>query len=173
MGMMRRRSLNKPCDVTIGQYNSAMVNTIIHGMKLKVTCYNPDASLCRVLLPYYYQSCARSTSNISAYDLGIWTSCSLLPSGIVTTKASRTGVNPLNEIQNELCVLCMIDHVCTLLRAVPIISFRAPSLALKKHLDLCVFSIPISLVMIKRIYIYIYFVLLSSSNPKYELSPIV
>ena len=42
-----------------------------------------------------------------------------------------------------------------------------------KYVGLYVFSLPISLVMIERIYIYIYFVLLSSSNRKYELLPIV
>ena len=39
-------------------------------------------------------------------------------------------------------------------------------------MGLCVFSLPISSVMIERIYIYIYLVLLSS-NRKYELLPIV
>ena len=40
-----------------------------------------------------------------------------------------------------------------------------------QYVGLCVFSLPISLVMIERIYIY--FVLLLSSNRKYELLPIV
>ena len=46
-----------------------------------------------------------------------------------------------------------------------------------QYLGLHVFSLPISLVMIGRIYIYIYiyisFILISSSNRKYELLPIV
>ena len=44
-----------------------------------------------------------------------------------------------------------------------------------QYVGLCVFSLPTSLVMIERIYIYIYiyFVLLLSSNRKYELLPIV
>ena len=48
-------------------------------------------------------------------------------------------------------------------------------LSIIQYVGLCVFSLPISFVMIERIYIYIciYFVLLSSSNRKYELLPIV
>ena len=44
-------------------------------------------------------------------------------------------------------------------------------LSIIQYVGLCVFSLPISFVMIQRIYIY--FVLLSSSNRKYELLPIV
>ena len=44
-------------------------------------------------------------------------------------------------------------------------------LSIIKYVGLYVFSLPISLVMIEKIYIY--FVLLSSSNRKYELLPIV
>ena len=44
-------------------------------------------------------------------------------------------------------------------------------LSIIQYVGLCVFSLPISFVMIERIYIY--FVLLSSSNRKYELLPIV
>ena len=44
-------------------------------------------------------------------------------------------------------------------------------LSIIQYVGLYVFSLPISLVMIERIYIY--FVLLSSSNRKYELLPIV
>ena len=44
-------------------------------------------------------------------------------------------------------------------------------LSIIQYVELYVFSLPISLVMIERIYIY--FVLLSSSNRKYELLPIV
>ena len=46
-------------------------------------------------------------------------------------------------------------------------------LSIIQYVELYVFSLPISLVMIERIYIYIYFVLLSSSDRKYELVPIV
>ena len=46
-------------------------------------------------------------------------------------------------------------------------------LSIIQYVGLCVFSLPISFVMIERIYIYMYFVLLSSSNRKYELLPIV
>ena len=45
------------------------------------------------------------------------------------------------------------------------------TLSIIQYVGLYVFSLPISLVMIERIYIY--FVLLSSSNRKYELLPIV
>ena len=44
-------------------------------------------------------------------------------------------------------------------------------LSIIQYVGLCIFSLPISFVMIERIYIY--FVLLSSSNRKYELLPIV
>ena len=44
-------------------------------------------------------------------------------------------------------------------------------LSIMQYVGLCVFSLPISLVMIERIYIY--FVLSSSSNRKHELLPIV
>ena len=48
-----------------------------------------------------------------------------------------------------------------------------PPLSIIQYVGLYVFSLSISLVIIERIYIYIYFVLLSSSNRKYELLPIV
>ena len=44
-------------------------------------------------------------------------------------------------------------------------------LSIIQYVGLCVFSLPISFVMIERIYIY--FFLLSSPNRKYELLPIV
>ena len=46
-------------------------------------------------------------------------------------------------------------------------------LSMIQYVGLYVFSLPISLVMIEIRYIYIYFVLLSSSNRKYEILPIV
>ena len=46
-------------------------------------------------------------------------------------------------------------------------------LSIIQYVGLYGFSLPISLVIVERIYIYIYFVLLSSSNRKYELLPIV
>ena len=48
-------------------------------------------------------------------------------------------------------------------------------LSIIQYVGLYVFSLPISLVVIERIYIYIYvsFVLVSSSNRSYELLPIV
>ena len=45
-------------------------------------------------------------------------------------------------------------------------------LSIIQYGGLCVFGLPISLVMIERIYIYVYYVLLSASNRKYELLPI-
>ena len=50
------------------------------------------------------------------------------------------------------------------------LSIFSPS-SIIQNVGLYVFSLPISLVMIERIYIYV--VLLSSSNRKYELLPIV
>ena len=44
-------------------------------------------------------------------------------------------------------------------------------LSIRQYMGLCVFSLPISIVMIEMYHIY--FVLLSSSNRKYELLPIV
>ena len=44
-------------------------------------------------------------------------------------------------------------------------------LSIIQYVGLCVFSLPITLVMIERIYTY--FVFLSSSNRKYELLPVV
>ena len=44
-------------------------------------------------------------------------------------------------------------------------------LSILQYVGLCVFSLPISFVMIERIYVY--FFILSSSNWKYELLPIV
>ena len=44
-------------------------------------------------------------------------------------------------------------------------------LSIIQYVGLCIFSLPISFVMIERIYIY--FVLWSSTNRKYELLPIV
>ena len=73
--------------------------TNIHGVKLKMSCYNRDKDrFWRGLLSQCTRACANSMSNPSGYTLGIWLPVSHAPSCIGTTNPSRTGLNPLNKV---------------------------------------------------------------------------